>query len=97
MSKKKDNSNQKGRMKGSANKTDGEAKHLFIQTIGLHSENIDEAFQQLFESDKVKFLEVFAKYASYFAPKKTESTDNLDVAVEGFDISKLYNNQVTNK
>ena len=88
----KDNSNQNGRPKGAKNLIDREAKAMFTETLGKHSESIDEAFQKLFEEDKTKFLEVFAKYASYFMPKKTEATERIDIASEQFDISKLYNN-----
>lgn len=79
-----------GRTKGSGNKLNNEAKNIFVDTLGKHSENIDEAFQKLFEEDKTKFLEVFAKYAQFFTAKKTEATDRLDVATQDFDISKLY-------
>ena len=79
-----------GRQKGSTNKLSNEAKDIFVQTLGKHSGNIDEAFQELFRQDKTKFLEIFAKYAQFFTAKKTEATDRLDVATDDFDISKLY-------
>ena len=69
-----------GRSKGTPNKLNAEAKMLFVETLGKHSENIDEALETVFKEDKVKFLELFAKYAMYFTPKMTEN--KIDANVE---------------
>ena len=35
--------------------------------------NIEDAFKKVLNESPSKYLELFAKYAQYFVPKKTES------------------------
>lgn len=65
--------NAKGRPKGSNNKLQQEARELFIETLEGQVGNIDEAFKKVYDKNPAKFLELFAKYAQYFVPKKTET------------------------
>jgi len=78
-----------GRSKGTPNKIDKEAREIFLDTLGKHSGNIDEAFEAVFREDKVKFLEIFAKYAQYFSAKKTENTDKVDINLSDFNIKDV--------
>ena len=79
----------KGRPKGAENKVTKEAREIFLETLGKHSGNIDEAFQEVFNEDKTKFLDLFAKYAQYFMPKKTESTDKTELTLKDFNIKDV--------
>jgi len=77
-----------GRVKGTPNKLDKEARQLFIDTLGKHSANIDAAFAEVFKEDKVKFLELFSKYAQFFTAKKTENSDTVKHEFKDFDIKE---------
>jgi hypothetical protein len=63
----------KGRPKGAENKLTSEARELFIETLEGQVPNIEEAFAQVLENNPAKYLELFAKYAQYFVPRKTET------------------------
>jgi len=78
-----------GRVKGTPNKLNADAKKLFVETLGKHSENIDEALETVFKEDKVKFLELFAKYAMYFTPKMTENSNKVDITSSDFNIKDV--------
>ena len=69
----KGNKASKGRPKGSENKLTSEARELFIETLEGQVPNIEEAFAQVLEKNPAKYLELFAKYAQYFVPRKTET------------------------
>lgn len=75
--KKGESGNIKGKPKGSQNKIVGEAKTLFVFTLEKQVPNLEKAFAEVFKNDKVKYLELFAKYAQYFVPRKTESDVSL--------------------
>lgn len=66
-----------GRQKNVPNKITKTAREIFIATLESRSEFIGEAFDIVRKEDPAKYLELFAKYAQYFVPKK------LDVNLEG--------------
>jgi hypothetical protein len=70
---KKGNKEGNGRPKGSENKLIKEAREIFIETLEGQVPNIEDAFKQVLKESPSKYLELFAKYAQYFVPKKTES------------------------
>ena len=61
-----------GRQKGTPNKMTQEARELFIETLEGQVPNIEKAFADVLKTSPSKYLELFAKYAQYFVPKKTE-------------------------
>ena len=61
-----------GRPKGSSNVLVMTARELFIKTIEAQVPNIQTAFDEVFEKDKGKYLELVCKYAQYFVPKKID-------------------------
>ena len=75
----------KGRPKGSENKLNQEARELFVETLEGLTPSIKQAFLDVLQGTKnedgewekkpnpEKFLELYAKYAQYFVPKKTEA------------------------
>lgn len=62
-----------GRTKGTPNKLDKKAREVFVETLEGQVPNIEKAFAEVLKSSPAKYLELFAKYAQYFVPKKTES------------------------
>ena len=62
-----------GRAKGTENKLSKEAREVFIKTLEGQVPNIEEAFAKVLKESPGKYLELFAKYAQYFVPKKTET------------------------
>ena len=66
-----------GRRKGTPNKITSEAREIFIKTLEEQSQFISEAFDKGREESPTKYLDLFAKYAQYFVPRKTESTDTV--------------------
>ena len=60
-----------GKPKGAVNKVTQEARVLFLQTLEAQVPNIMEAFQEVREKNPAQYLDLFAKYAQYFVPKKT--------------------------
>ena len=73
--------NPAGKPKGAEAKTTKEAKELFVLTLENQVSNIQTAFAEVFKTDKVKYLELFAKYAQYFVPKKTDMTIEEDKVI----------------
>jgi hypothetical protein len=71
--KKGQSGNQNGRPKGAQDKLMKEAREIFIETLEGQVPNIEDAFKQVLKESPSKYLELFAKYAQYFVPKKTES------------------------
>jgi len=63
----------KGRPKGADNKLSKEAREIFIETLEGQVPNIEDAFSKVLKESPSKYLELFAKYAQYFVPKKTET------------------------
>jgi hypothetical protein len=61
-----------GRPKGSQNAIILTARELFIATIESQVPNIQIAFDEVFETDKAKYLELMGRYAQYFVPKKID-------------------------
>lgn len=66
-----------GRKKGTANKNTSEARDLFIKTIEGQTEYISIAFEHARQEDPIKYLDLIAKFAQYFVPKKTENSDTV--------------------
>ncbi len=62
-----------GRPKGMENKLTTEAREMFIQTLEGQVPNIQKAFTDVLAKSPEKYLDLFAKYAQYFVPKKTET------------------------
>ena len=62
-----------GRPKGAKDKLTQEAKELFIQTLESQVEHIKDAFDEVRTESAKEYLELFAKYAQYFVPKKTHT------------------------
>jgi len=60
-----------GKPKGATNKITQEARVLFLQTLEAQVPNIMQAFQEVREKNPAQYLDLFAKYAQYFVPKKT--------------------------
>lgn len=77
----------KGRPKGAENKLTAEAREIFIQTLENQVPNIEEAFSKVLEQSPSKYLDLFAKYAQYFVPKKTETDIKAEVK-GGFDFNE---------
>lgn len=69
----KGNNASKGRPKGAENKLTKEARELFIETLEGQVPNIEDAFAEVLKNNPAKYLELFAKYAQYFVPRKSES------------------------
>lgn len=61
-----------GRPKGAGNTLLITSRELFIATIEGQVPKIEEAFDEVFENDKAKYLELICKYAQYFVPKKID-------------------------
>ena len=62
-----------GRPKGMENKLTTEAREMFIKTLEGQVPNIQQAFYDVLTKSPEKYLDLFAKYAQYFVPKKTET------------------------
>ncbi len=69
-----------GRPKGMENKLTTEAREMFIQTLEGQVPNIQQAFSDVLDKSPEKYLDLFAKYAQYFVPKKTESDIKTEVS-----------------
>ena len=73
-----------GRIKGTENKLTKSARELFVATLEGQVGNIEGAFQDVLngtletKGDPAKYLELFAKYAQYFVPKKIDLTTDGD-------------------
>lgn len=70
---KKGNKEGNGRPKGVENKLTKEARGLFIETLEGQVPNIEDAFAEVLKNNPAKYLELFAKYAQYFVPRKSEN------------------------
>jgi hypothetical protein len=71
-----------GRPKGVGNKKTEEARELFVQTLEGQVSHIYDAFEEVRLKDPARYLDLFAKYAMYFVPKKVDLTsDNEKVTI----------------
>lgn len=61
-----------GKVKGYTDENKKKATELFVLTLEGEVEHISSAFAEVRMNDKAKYLELFAKYAQYFIPRKTE-------------------------
>ncbi len=69
-----------GRQKGTPNKMTKASREVFIQTLEGQVPNIEQAFKDVLAKSPEKYLDLFAKYAQYFVPKKTESDIKTEVS-----------------
>lgn len=60
-----------GKPKGAVNKITQEARELFLQTLEAQVPNVMGAFEEVRQKNPAQYLDLFAKYAQYFVPKKT--------------------------
>ena len=85
-----------GRVKGSENKLTKDARKVFIDTLEGLAPNVQKAFLDVLngtegkEPNPERFLDLFAKYAQYFVPKKTENDIRADIGFEGIDLKSLF-------
>lgn len=70
----------KGRPKGAPNKKTAEARELFLQTLEGQVDGLADAFDKVREKSPEKYLDLFARYAQYFVPKKTEQDIKAEVS-----------------
>lgn len=65
-----------GRKKGAVNRLTNNARILFLQTLENQVPNIEQAFDDVRAKNPKEYLDLFAKYAQYFVPKKTDLTSD---------------------
>tara|TARA_R110002124_G_scaffold282090_1_gene456972 strand:+ start:19 stop:315 length:297 start_codon:yes stop_codon:yes gene_type:complete len=87
--KKGESGNPKGREKGAENKITKEARDIFLETLEGQAPHIAAAFEEVRRDNPRAYLDLFAKYAQYFVPKKTENTDKIDLTVTDFNIKDV--------
>jgi len=87
---KEGNKKVKGRPKGAENKLTSSAREVFLETLEGESEHIAAAFEKVRKDNPRAYLDLFAKYAQYFVPKKTESNDKTEVTVKDFNIKDVF-------
>jgi hypothetical protein len=63
-----------GRSKGTPNKLTEDARKVFLDTLEGQAPHIAEAFEEVRKENPKAYLDLFAKYAQYFVPKKTENS-----------------------
>lgn len=80
----------KGKPKGAVNKITQTSRELFLETLEGESEHIAAAFEKVRKDNPRAYLDLFAKYAQYFVPKKTESNDKSEVTVKDFNIKDVF-------
>ena len=80
----------KGKPKGAVNKITQTSRELFLETLEGESEHIAAAFEKVRRDNPRAYLDLFAKYAQYFVPKKTESNDKTEVTVKDFNIKDVF-------
>jgi hypothetical protein len=61
-----------GKPKGYTSEPVKKATELFVSILEGQVDHIKDAFDDVREKDKAKYLELYAKYAQYFIPRKTE-------------------------
>lgn len=73
-----------GKAKGTENKLTKSARELFVNILEGQVQNIENAFEDVLNGtditkpDPAKYLELYAKYAQYFIPKKIDLTTDGD-------------------
>ena len=77
-----------GRTKGTPNKLTEDARRVFLETLEGEVPHIHEAFAKVREKSPDKYLDLFAKYAQYFVPKKTENTDKVEHTFKDFNLKE---------
>jgi len=82
--------NNAGRPKGAVNKITKESREVFLLTLQGQIEHIDKAFETLRNESAKDYLNTFAKYAGFFVPKMTESTDVIEYKHQTFDIREIF-------
>ena len=80
----------KGKPEGAVNKVTQSARELFLETLEGQSEHLSEAFEKVRKESPSKYLDLFAKYAQYFVPKKTESSDKVVHEFNDFNIKDIF-------
>ena len=92
---KKGNKEASGRPKGSENKLTTEAREMFIKTLEGQVPNIQQAFYDVLAKSPEKYLDLFAKYAQYFVPKKTESEikGELSSSIDFNEVMRKFNGE----
>ncbi len=92
---KKGNKEASGRPKGSENKLTTEAREMFIHTLEGQVPNINKAFTDVLAKSPEKYLDLFAKYAQYFVPKKTESEikGELSSSIDFNEVMRKFNGE----
>ncbi|PWL29423.1 MAG: hypothetical protein DCO96_06575 [Fluviicola sp. XM-24bin1] len=80
--KKGESGNIKGRPKGAKDKNTREARELFLKTLEGQVDKLAESFDKVRERSPEKYLDLFARYAQFFMPKKTESDIKREVSSE---------------
>ena len=81
--------NPNGKPKGAEAKVNKEARQLFVETLQGQVGHIHNAFEQVRVKDPAKYLELFAKYAQYFVPKKVDVTSGGDEIKQVFKIGNV--------
>jgi hypothetical protein len=87
--KKGESGNPKGKPKGAEGKVTKAARDIFLETLEGQAPHIAAAFEEVRRDNPRAYLDLFAKYAQYFVPKKTENTDKIDLTVTDFDIKDV--------
>ena len=85
---KEGNKKGQGRPKGAENKLTSSAREVFLETLEGESEHIAAAFEKVRKDNPRAYLDLFAKYAQYFVPKKTENSDTVKHEFKDFDIKE---------
>ena len=85
----------KGRPQGSENKITTEAREMFVKTLEGQVPNINKAFTDVLAKSPEKYLDLFAKYAQYFVPKKTESEikGELSSSIDFNEVMRKFNGE----
>lgn len=74
MPKKKGDPKTGGKTKGSVNKVTANARELFVAILEKQVPKIESAFEKVLIKSPEKYLELYAKYAQYFIPRKVDIT-----------------------
>jgi hypothetical protein len=70
-----------GKQKGYTSEPVKKAQELFVSLLEGEVPNLQEAFEYVRTNDPAKYLDIYAKFAQFFAPKKTELSGSLDSKV----------------
>jgi hypothetical protein len=78
-----------GKPKGATNKVTQEARELFLITIENEVPHLSKAFEEVREKSPKDYLDLIAKYAQYFVPKKTQTDNNTNVSINDFNLKDV--------